>query len=75
MWLSDVETRLVVVRIGGREGMDWEFGIIRCELLYLGWINNNVLLDGTGNYIQYLVVKHYGKEYEKECVSFSYSEI
>lgn len=45
--LTDVETRLVVVRIGGREGMDWEFGIIRCKLLYLGWINNNVLLYGT----------------------------
>ena len=67
--LTDVETRLVVVRIGGREGMDWEFGIIRCKLLYLGWINNNVLLYGTGNHIQYLVVKYYGKEYEKGCVS------
>ena len=49
--------------------MDWEFGIIRCKLLYLGWINNNVLLYGTGNHIQYLVVKYYGKEYEKGCVS------
>ena len=55
--------------------MDWGFGIIRCKLLQLGWINNRVLLNGTGNCVLYPVVKHYGKEYEKECVSFSYSEI
>ena len=23
--------------------MDWEFGIGRCKLLYIGWINNKVL--------------------------------
>ena len=28
-------------------------------------INNKVLLCSTGNYIQYLVIKHNGKEYEK----------
>ena len=25
-------------------GMDWEFGISRCKLLYTGWIHNKVLL-------------------------------
>ena len=30
-------------------------------------INNNVLLYSTGNYIQYPVVNHNGKEYKKEC--------
>ena len=33
---------------GGR-GLDWEFGISRCKLLYIGWINDRVLLDSTGN--------------------------
>ena len=39
-------------------GIDWEFGISRCKLLYIGWINNKVLLYSTGNYIQYPVVNH-----------------
>ena len=26
-----------------------------------------VLLNDTGNYIQYSVINHNGKEYEKEC--------
>ena len=47
--------------------MDWEFGINRCKLLYIEWINN-VLLYSTGNYIQYPVINHDGKEYEKECM-------
>ena len=25
---------------GGESGMDWEFGVSRCKLLCLGWINN-----------------------------------
>ena len=51
--------------VGG--GKDWEFGINRCKLVYIGWINNKVLLYSTGNYIQYPVINHNGKEYEKEC--------
>ena len=35
---------------------DWEFGISICKLLYVEWINNKVLLCGTGNYIQYLLI-------------------
>ena len=53
---------------GSRGGMDWEFGISRCKLLYIEWINNKVLLYSTGNYIQYPVINHNGKEYEKECI-------
>ena len=49
-------------------GKDWEFRISRCKLLYIGWINNNVLLYSTENYIQYPVINHNGKEYEKECI-------
>ena len=44
---------------GGR--MDWEFGISRYKLLYIEWINK-VLLYSTGNYIQYPVINHNGKE-------------
>ena len=52
----------------GEGGMDWEFGISRCKLLYREWINNKVLLYSTGNSIQYPVINHNGKEYEKECM-------
>ena len=48
--------------------MDWEFEISRCELLNVEWINKKALLYNTGNYIQYPVINHNGKEYEKECV-------
>ena len=48
---------------GGGGGREWEFGISRCKLLYIGWINNKVLLYSTGNYIQYTVINPNGKEY------------
>ena len=40
----------------------------RCKLGYNEWINNKVLLQSTGNYIQYPVINHHGKEYEKEYI-------
>ena len=49
--------------VGG--GKDWEFGVSRCELLYIGWISKKVLLYNTGNYIQYPVINYNGKEYKK----------
>ena len=52
----------------GGGGMDWEFRISRCKLLYREWINNKVLLYSTGNNSQYPVINHNGKEYEKECI-------
>ena len=33
---------------GGGNGMDWEFGVSRCELLHLEWISNEVLMHSTG---------------------------
>ena len=55
--------------LGGGEGwMDWEFGISRCKLLYTEWLSNKVLLYSTGNYIQYPVINHNGKKYEKEGI-------
>ena len=56
---------------GGGGGMDWEFGVIGCKLLRIEWINNKVLLSNTANYIQYPVINHNGKEYEKERVTES----
>ena len=52
----------------GWGGMDWVFGISRCKLLYTEWINNKILLYSTGNYIQYPVINHNGKEYKKESI-------
>ena len=49
---------------GRWKGKEWEFGISRGKLVYIGWINNNVLLCSTENYIQYPVINHNRKEYE-----------
>ena len=46
--------------MGGGGGMDWEFGVSRCEILHMKWIKNKIL-----NYIQYPGINHNGKEYEK----------
>ena len=45
--------------------MGWEFGISRCKLLYIEWINDKVLLYSTENSIQYPVISHNGKEKKK----------
>ena len=47
------------------EGTDWKFVVNRCKLIYIECINNKVLLYSTGNYIQYPVINHTGKECEK----------
>ena len=61
----DIESRLVVAkgeRAWGREGLGvWDEQIQ--AILYIGWINNKVLRYNTGNYIQYLVINHNGKEH------------
>ena len=46
----DIENRLMVAKgERGRKGMEWEFGISRCKLVYTRWINNKVLLYSTGS--------------------------
>ena len=40
-------------------------GLAGFKLLYIPWINNKVLQYSTGNYIQYLIINHNKKEYEK----------
>ena len=38
-------TELLLPGGRGREGgMEWEFGVSRCKLLHIRWINNKVLL-------------------------------
>ena len=65
----DIENRLVVTKgEGDGGGMEWEFGVSRCQLLYIGWINSKVLLYSTENYVQYPVINHNGKEYFKKNV-------
>ena len=44
--------------------MGCEFGVSKCKLLHIGWINSKVLLYGTENYTQYPVITHH----ERECV-------
>ena len=58
---------------GSRIGMKWEFGISRCKLVYTEWINK-VLLYSTGNYIQYPVINHNGREYEAEYICLCITE-
>ena len=43
-----------------------EFGVSRSKLLHMRWINNKVLLYSPGTCIQYPVINHHGREYEKE---------
>ena len=43
--LMDIENRLVVAKGEGvGRGVEWEFGVSRCKLLHVEWINNKVLL-------------------------------
>ena len=48
-------------------GIDWEFGVNRCKLVYIGWINIKILPCSTGNYIQYPVINH-NKSMKKEYI-------
>ena len=51
---------------GGGE-MHWEFGISRCKLLYIEWINNRVPLYSKGT--KYPVINHNGKNMKKNvCI-------
>ena len=65
--LTDIENRLVVAEGEGEgRGMGWEFGVGRCKLLHLEWINYKVLLYSTANYMQSPGIDHNGKEYFKK---------
>jgi len=70
--VTDIEDRLLVAKGGRRvgEGRTGSLGLADANyyMLYIGWINNEVRLCSAWNYIQYRVINHKGKEYEKECI-------
>ena len=52
-----------------REGRIGSLGLADAnDCVYVGWLKNKVPLYGIGNYTQYPVINHNGKEYEKECI-------
>ena len=55
-----------------KEEAGWQREGLECgsrwQLLYVGWINNKVLPYSTGDSIQYSVINHNVKEYEKEYI-------
>ena len=55
--LTDIENGPVVAKGEGKDGggLDWEFGISKCKLSYIGWINK-ILVYSTGNYINYTTI-------------------
>ena len=56
--------KLVATKGWDRGGKDFEFGISRDKLVYIGGINK-VLLYSIGNYVQYLVQTIMGKNMKK----------
>ena len=58
---------MVVKAEGSRRWVHQEVGVRRCKLFYVEWLNK-VLMYSIVNCIQYSVMNHNGKEYEKECV-------
>ena len=67
----DKENRLVVAKgEAAGVGMEWEFGIRSCTLLYTEWMCN-VLLHITENYIQYPIIKHNEKDFLKSVNHFA----
>ena len=55
-------------------GGEWEAGVSRCKTFPYRLDNNKVLLYSPGNYVQYPMINHNGKEYFKNvyiCISES----
>ena len=47
----NIKNRFGIAKVEeGQGGKDYGFGISRCKLLYIGWINNEVLLYSMENY-------------------------
>ena len=53
--IMDLENGLVVA---WGSGLDWELGVNRCKLLLLEWIDNEILLCSTENYVYILTTQH-----------------
>ena len=63
-------TDLWVLRQGGMWAGEEGLGVWdeQMQIIIYRMDTNKVLLYSTGNYIQYPVINHNGKEYEKECI-------
>ena len=55
-----------------RVGKSQKFGINTCTLLYIKKINDKILLYGTGENIQYLVINYNGKNLTKNICVYMY---
>ena len=55
-------------RLGLPRGRRGKGEIRRGKLVYIEWISKKILLYSTGNYSQYPVINHNGKEYEIEYI-------
>ena len=44
--------------------LDWEFGVSRCKLLYIEWINKVL----SNREYKYLIINHNRREYKKEYI-------
>ena len=44
-----IVNRLTVAKVGGGRRMNWEFGVVRCKLLNLEWIDTRsyYIVQGT----------------------------
>ena len=60
---TDSQTWRTDLWLPRERGMDWGFGVSRCKLLHVGWIDDEILPYTTGNYIQSPETNHNGKEW------------
>ena len=63
--LTVIENKHMFTKEVSGEWINWKFWISRYELLYVKYINSKDLPYSTGNYSQYPLINHKGKEYEK----------
>ena len=49
-------------------GVDWEFGVGRCKLLLIEWINTKILLYSIGTISNLLGYAMMEKNIKKECI-------
>ena len=48
-FLFNIENRLAANGEEGGRGLEWEFGVSRCKLMRIEWMNNKALWCSTGN--------------------------
>ena len=66
IYKTEIDSQTQRTDCGCHQGECWvreELGVWdqQMQTIILGWINNKVLLNGTGNYIYYPMINHTGK--------------